>query len=258
MLGAPVVCGTFNNPRLTASANTVFRSLIRPFMGSSYPPKLFQVDPTSTSTGAPKNNFTTDSDAWTHVTDLWYTSLTTAHSLYLLRPLNYTWSTSAVPANTTTSLTVAFNPGAWDTAGIYKYGSATGGVPNYATNAAAANDILAYQLNDGTWQIDTIASTTSATVWVLGTGTPNVTGAGINAYTPIYWFGAVGDTDPATGQIQPLFDSIANTNVTFRSNSAGFGMWNALHRGDPLIFQSSNGTDAGLLEVLAGYYSTKF
>lgn len=261
MLGAPPVCGTFDRPRTTASANTTFRRLIAPFTGNSgTAPKLFKVDADSTSTSKPgKCNWNGPEDAFSHITDLWYTSETTAHSCYILRPLNYTHFPSAVGSNTTT-VTVAYDPGTWATAGVYKYGVANGdtGVPNFANNAIAANDFVAYQLLDGTWQIDTISSTTSATVYVLTTGTPNVTGAGIAQYAPLFFFGIQTDTDPATGNVHPVFDSIANTNVTFRSSSNGFGLWNSLHKGDPMIFHSSNGTTAGLLEVLAGYYSTKF
>lgn len=260
MLGAPPVCGTFNLSRTTASANTVFRRLIPPFCGrSGSAPKMFRTDSSQTATGVNTANWNGPNDAFTHVTDLWYTSLTTAHSLYVLRPLNWTYFPSAVASNTTT-VTVAYDPGTWATAGHYKYGVGQGGsgVPNFANNALAASDVVAYQLNDGTWQIDTISSTTSSTVFVLGTGTPNVTGAGCLAYSPVFWFGAVGDTDPATGIIHPLLDSIANTNVTFRSSSYGFGLFNSLHRGDPMVFHSSNGTDAGILEVLSGYYSTEF
>lgn len=262
MLGAPPVCGTFDRTRATASANTVITKIIPPFCGNSgSPPKLFTVNTGQVGPNGytPAPNWLTNTDAYTHVTDLWYTSLSTAHSLYVLRPLNWTYVTSAVSSNTTT-ITVAADPGTWATAGVYKYGSASGGtnVPNLANNTIASGDYVAYQLNDGRWVADTCTTNTTGTTIVLTTGTPNVTGAGIAAYSPIFFFGVVGDTDPATGEVQPLMDSVANTNVTFQTKPGGFGIFNALHKGDPLIFVSSNGTDAGILERLAGFYSTKF
>lgn len=259
MIGAPAACGSFGLPRNTASANTVFTRLIPPFCGySCTPPKLFLVDPASTSTSAPKNNFSGPSDAFTHLTDLWYTSVTTAHSIYIMRPLNYTWLTSAVTSSVTT-LTVAFDPGTWATAGIYKYGVATaGGVPAYANDTQASGDYYAYQCTDGTWQVDVATTNTTGTTLVLTTGTPAVAGAGIAAYSPIYWFGVQTDTDPATGMIHPVFDTIANTNLTSQLKTGGLDLVRSLHRGDPMIFQSSNGTNAGFLELLSGYYSTQF
>ena len=259
MLPVLPACGTFNINRVTASANTVFTRVIPPFCGNSgSAPKRFTVDAVSYRGGTGAPNWNTPSDAFTHITDLWYTSLTTAHSLYVLRPLNWTYVSSAVASNTTT-ITVAADPGTWATAGVYKYGLPSGdsGVPNLANNTQASGDYYAFQLNDGRWMVDVATGGTTGTTLVLTTGTPNVAGAGIAAYSPIFWFGAVGDTDPATGIIQPLFDSIANTNVTFRGGAYGAGLFNNLHRGDPLIFYSSNGTDAGILELLSGYYSNQ-
>lgn len=258
MLGLPA-CGTFSVHRKTASANTVFTQVIPPFCGASgAPPKRFAVDAVSYRGGTGKPNWNGPEDAFAHITDLHYTSLTTAHSLYILRPLNWTYVSSAVTSNTTT-ITVAYDPGTWATAGVYKYGVPSGdsGVPNQANNTIASGDYVAYQLNDGRWAVDVCTTNTSGTTVVLTTGTPNVTGAGIAAYSPIFWFGAVGDTDPATGAVQPLMDSIVNTNVTFRMGASSPGLFHSLHRGDPLIFLSSNGTDAGLLELLSGYYSNR-
>jgi hypothetical protein len=258
MLGAPPVCGTFNVGQATASANTLFSRVIPPFVSGAGggPPVLYKVDPTQTyngGTGMP--NWVGDANAFSHVTDLWYTSGNTAHSCYLLRPLNWTYVESAIGSNTTT-ITVKADPGTWATAGIYKYGSATGGVPNLANNTIASADYVCYQLNDGRWVVDVCTTNTSGTTLVLTTGTPNVTGAGIAKYSPIFFMGAVADVDPATGIAQPLLTSIANTAMT--RSAGGMGLYNSLHRGDPLAFVSTNGTAAGVLDLLAGFYSTKF
>lgn len=257
MLALPA-CGSFSKHKKTASANTVITHVIPPFGGNSgSPPKIFNVDAAATYNGrAGRPNWNGAEDAFGHITDLHYTTTSTAHSIYVLRPLNWTYVESAVASNTTT-LTVAYDPGTWATAGVYRYGVGSGGtnVPNQANNTIASGDYVAFQLNDGRWMLDVATTNTSGTTLVLTTGTPNVTGAGIAAYSPIFWLGAVGDTDPATGDVQPLMTTIANTNVTFRLGAYSPGLMHSLHKGDPMAFVSSNGTDAGILELLSGYYS---
>ncbi len=255
MLPGPPACGAFGLPRATASANTKIVSIIPPWTAPGSNNNPFTVDPSQTD----GNGVTgvgpwlgNPSGAWTHITDLFYTSLTTAHSLYILRPLNWTYTTAAVGSNTT-AITLAADPGLFATK--FKYPLPSGKLPNQANNVIAAGDYVAYQWNDGTWHADLVASG-SGTAPVLTTGTPSVAGAGINQYAPVFWYGAVGVTDPNTGMNQPLTDSVAASVAT--RQTYGYGLWSSLHRGDPLIFVSSNGTDAGILEVLAGYYCNQF
>jgi hypothetical protein len=259
----PPVCGHFSIPGTTAAANTVITRLIAPFMGrSGAAPFSFLVDPAQKPDGSAiatlgKPGWIGPSSAFTHVTDLFYTSLTTQHSLFILQPLNYTYFTAAVPKNTT-AITLAADPGVYSTK--FKYplpGSAI--VPNVADNAISTGDYCAYPLNDGTWQLDKVASG-SGTTPVLTTGTPNNTGAGIAQYAPFFFFGIQTDTNPCTGMPHPLFHSNVNTQTEKFQAAAGgsMGLFASLHKGDPMIFYSSNGTNAGILEVLAGFYSTEF
>lgn len=254
------VCGSWNGTRATAAANTAFRQIIPPFGGggNNAPPKLFKVSPagTSASTATQSDaqpNWQGPQDAFTKITDLIYTSLTTAHSLYILRPLNWTFQLSDMTSSSTT-MALAADPGTWATAGVYKYGTAAGGstVPSQSNNAIAASDIVAYQLNDGKWVVDTVASG-SGTAPVLTTGIPAVTGAKLLAGSPVFWFGAVTDTDPATGLVQPLIDTVANTRQVM--SAYGPALYSALHKGDPMVVASSNGTDAGILELISGVYA---
>lgn len=254
------VCGTWNGVRKTAAANTVFTMVIPPFGGggNNAPPKLYKVSPagTTASTATQTNaqpNWTGPQDAFTHVTDLIYTSLSTAHSLFFMRPLNWTFQMSDMTSSSTT-MALAADPGTWATAGVYKYGAAGGTsvVPSQANNVIGASDFVVYQLNDGRWVVDTIASGTGTTP-VLTTGVPGVTGTKLLAGSPVFFYGIQSDTDPATGMIQPLTDSVVNTRLV---NSAyGPQLWSSIHKGDPLIFYSSNGTDAGILEALGAVYA---
>jgi len=257
------ICGHWNGTRATAAANTVFRQIIPPYGGGgdNAPRKLYKVAPAATtaSTAAQRDavpNWTGPQDAFTHITDLIYTSLSTAHSLYILRPLNWTYQLSDMTSSSTT-MALAADPGTWATAGVYKYGAAAGGttVPSTANNVIAASDIVSYQLNDGKWVVDTVASG-SGTAPVLTTGIPAVTGTKLLAGSPVFFYGVVGDTDPATGLVHVLLDSVANTRQVH--SAYGPALWSALHRGDPLIFHSSNGTDAGILEVLSAVYATSW
>jgi hypothetical protein len=252
------ICGTFNGVKKTASANTVITMVIPPFGGGNAPPKLYKVSPAGTTASTTvqtdaQPNWTTPADAFTHITDLIYTSLSTVHQVYFLRPLNWTFQMSEMTSSSTT-MALAADPGTWATAGVYKYGAAGGAsvVPSQANNVIAANDYVTYQLNDGRWIVDTITSGTGTTP-VLTTGVPAVTGTKLLAGSPVFFYGIQTDTDPATGMVQPLMDTVANTRLVV--SAYGPQIWSAVHRGDPLIFYSSNGTDAGLVQVIGASYA---
>ena len=257
-LAYPGFCGAFNSTQKTAAANTVFTQIIPPSpLGSSSPPIQYgPLQPGNFGASASTANQLAYTPNWnrggafTHITDLIYTSLTTAHSLYVMRPLNYTYQVSDMTSSSTT-MSLAADPGTWATAGVYKYGDGVT-VPGTANNTITANDFVAYQTNDGVWRTDTVASG-SGTAPVLTTGIPAVTGCKLLAGSPVFWFGIQSDTDPGTGLPQPLVDSVVNTRQIM--SAYGVGLYNNLHRGDPMIFYSSNGTNAGILEVLAGFYS---
>ena len=167
-----------------------------------------------------------------------------------MRPTNYTTLSAAVPKNT-----VIFNftadPGLYSA--NYKYPTANGGAQRSAADdAIATGDYVAYQMDDGTWQADLVASVSTLAI-TLTTGTPNLNGATIAAGKPVFFFAVGGETDPATGQTQPGFDTIVSTRNIWQSNS-GVGLVSALHPGDPLLFLDANGTAADFLNVLSGYY----
>lgn len=233
--------------RPTAAGGTAFAALIAPFMGG--PGRQRGLFNAQTS---PKNL----GQGIVHVEKVCYTTGATAHLIGLLRPLNYTYFKVALPANTTLvpNATLLDDPGVFST--NYKYDGVLGtGTAALADDAITTGDYVAYQLVDGTWQLDTVASGTFGASLTLTTGTPNVTGGGVPAGSPLYFFGVAGDKDPATGQSQPqtLIAASQTRDATWASN--GYGVVSALHPGDPLLFYSPNTTNQGWLEYLCGYHA---
>jgi hypothetical protein len=246
---------TFFVGRATASANTAFTQLIPPFPGAAGAPLIYSVD----GSGIPNwSRSPGGTQGYSHVTDLVYTTGNTLHQIAVMRPLNWTTFSAAVAKNVTNiGGKVTADPGTWQTAGVYKY-PLPGGVTTVAAtanNTISTGDYVAYQLSDGTWQLDSIASGTFAGGnLTLTTGTPNTTTGTIAANSPLFWYGIVSDTDPATGMGHPQWDTTANTtNEKFQSNVCSLVA--SLHPGDPIFFYSPNGTAAGKLSYVAGFFA---
>ncbi len=269
-LGVPQ-CGSFSVPGGTQSANTKITRIIQPFANHQAAggggPKLWTVDnnqpgyngQAAKGLNAGLPNWTSDRDGLIHVTDVIYTSVTTSHTLYFMRPLGFTWAKTAIVSNTT-AFTVAFDPGSYSTAGNFQYPLPSGLVqPALTNNVAGANDFVCWQQLDGTWVVDTISSTSTLT-WTMTTGTQNTNAnAGIAAFSPIFWFGTGTDVNPRDNQVHPNFLTTPNTNnEKFQSSSAGMALVQGLARGDPMVVYSTNGTNAGQFSVLSGVYSNLF
>ena len=240
--------------RATQNAGTVITVGVSPYPGppgSSYRYSFASGRPTWLDDKLPR----------TVITAALYTTGATAHTVTLLRPLNFAMITAAIAAGGT-SVSIDKDPGVYSTNCRYQtpggvvVNSGGGAVPGVADNPIAAGDYVAYQLLDGRWVFDTIASGTFAGGnLLLTTGVPNVTGAGVAAQTPLFYFGISSDVDPATGAAHPGTLTIANATRAnlFDDDILGFG--NALHPGDPMLLYSNNATDAGSFEGVAGYYA---
>lgn len=187
---------------------------------------------------------------------------TVPHTVLIQRPLNWTYfpsglakNTTAIPNGSGSGSTGLFDdPGVYST--NYKYPTAGALFPGQVADAAisSTNLYVAYQLADGTWQLDTIASGTFNSTLTLTTGTPNRNGGAILAGAPLFYFGAVPGTllDPANGQVAASYlTHTASVVNTFQDNIAG--LYTALHAGDPMLVYDANGTNADVIEV-AGYY----
>lgn len=236
------VLGTFNVGRATAAGGTAFRALIPPFCGPAGSPRtLFS------ATG--RKNF---GGGITKVGTVCYTTGGTAHQIGLMRPFNYTYVASAAAINQAV-INITADPGVYST--NYQYGSPLStGTGAVADNAIAASDICVYQLSDGTWILDTVSSVSTLAI-TMATSIPNITGGGVLAGSLFYFFGVIGDKDPATGLVNPQ-NTIAASQVRDKSwHDPIAGVVSALHEGDPLVFYSPNGTNAGELEFISGYYA---
>jgi len=238
-------CGTFAPGRATAAPGTPIVQLVPPYGG------FVPLGPLRVNL---RDNFATPlSGGCPHVTSLVLLAGATPHTAWVLRPRNFTYFVAALPVNTTLipNAALAGDPGVYST--NYQYPT-PGGIPpgQVADNAIAAGDYVAYQLADGSWQADKIASGTFGASLTLATGTPNRTGGSVLTGTPFFFFGVAGDVDPANGQADFGYDTIVSTRNVFQDPIAGIAQ--ALHPGDPLLFFDANATNADVLDVLSGYY----
>lgn len=110
-----------------------------------------------------------------------------------------------------------------------------------AGNAAAAGDIIAFQLTDGTWEFDTVASLATLAI----TCTNNITGVDAGA----------GGTAIAEGAKVNIFGIVADGAVMNLSltasvlNQYGEGRLSIVHpyMGEPFYLSIDNATNAGFL-----------
>jgi len=232
---------------------TVIAAVVPPFAGPRSAPLVYgAVTVAAGSKPNPVPNWY--EQPYTHLTTLLYTTGTTAHAITVMRPLNWTTFAAAVAKNTT-AISLTTDPGLYSTSYNYPLPGSQTAPALVADNALAAGDYVAYQLDDGTWQYDTIASGTfSGGNIVLTTGTPNRNGATIAAGRPIFWFGVPADSDPATGQPHPFFDSIASTNKIDQIGGYNGEGIVTLHPGDPMIVESNNVTATGIMDLVAGFF----
>jgi hypothetical protein len=245
MLGQHIY-GTFALPSQTQTAGTAIVAFIPPFRsGAGNPPLAYKLD---------KNQVPIWRQGYTHITQLTYTASTTAHTVVVMRPLNYAMITTAVAANSATVVLDA-DPGSYSTAYRYDLPTAAAGKPSCAANnLIAASDYVAFQLRDGTWHVSAVTSVSGLTL-TLTTSTPNVTGGGSDANIPLFFFGASTDTNPQTNAAHVSFLSVASARTDLISN-VGFGDVPALNSGDPLLVYSANATAAGTLSSCVGYYGS--
>lgn len=239
------VFGTFTLSTATANAGTAFTRLIPPWRGAGIAPLLYKHNQ-----GRP--NWHTPG-AYTTLTQLTVTDGGTAHDYVVMRPFNYALVTTDVAANAATFI-LADDPGLYATTYKYALPAEAGGVVSaVADNAIAASDYVAYQLRDGTWILDTVSSGTYAAL-VLATSTPNVTGGGVEAGTPMFFFGVAANSDPATGTVNPTLKAgAASSRINLLPDNALGGL-TSLRPGQPMFIYNANASNASTLNVGHGCY----
>ncbi len=248
---------TFTVGTNTANSGTAFASLIPPCPGATEPPFIYNVKGTS----APylPNWLKWSSAAWTHIDALLYTIAGTAHSVYLMRPLNFTSvATAALTAQTV--INIAYDPGIYSTnyayptpGGVVVNGS---GVPpcQVTDNAIAGGDYVAYQLPDGTWFMDTVASVSTLAITMTTNVPAGTTATALPIGTPFFFYGIFSDKDPATGLAHwKTTPTISTNRVNLLGTSLNSG-FQTIHSGDPVIFYSANSGSAGVLDEISGKF----
>jgi hypothetical protein len=191
----------------------------------------------------------------THVTRISYLSGTAQHLLAVMRPKNWATTTQAMPSNSKT-MNLGVDPGVYSA--NYKYPLPAGAVPSLvADHGIASGDYIAYQLDDGSWQLDTVnvVAAPPPVAFSINTGTPNRNGATLRAGAPVFYLGLPTLLDPATGMLDPNWNTVpAASGQAHDIFTDPVGLINALHPGDPMCFISPNGTTAGELELISGHY----
>jgi hypothetical protein len=235
----------FTIGRKTAAANTAFTQLIPPA------PQGRQLLWTA---GPNQPNWY--SLGWmTRVTRIAYLSGTASHLLTCMRPKNWAVTTQAMPQNFKT-MTLATDPGLYSI--NYKYPIPPGAVPSQvADHALVSGDYITYQLDDGSWQLDTVnvVAAPPPVSFSVNVGTPNRAGATLRAGAPVFYFGLPTLLDPITGMLDPNWSTAPPASGTAHDVfTDSVNLISALRLGDPMCFFSNNATTAGELELISGYF----
>jgi hypothetical protein len=159
---------------------------------------------------------------YTYLTFLQYKSLGTAHTVTIMRGQSYTTCATAV-AEAGTALVV------------------TSALLDGAGNALAANDLVAFECVDGSWQVDIIAG------WVVGTKTitlavgPATGSGGIAVGGRVISYGIAGDSGHAAYTLLPPVSATTNFPPVLSGPLA-----RSRQKNEPIILDSDNATAAGI------------
>lgn len=170
-------------------------------------------------------------EAFTRLMKLVYTTTGTAHSLACMRVLGRT-TTSADAAASQAVINITANPGP-------------------SGNSLAANDYVCFRTDAGLYVFDTVSSISTLAV-TLSTNLSLALTAGAD----VWMFGIYTDTDPKTGVAHPLFSNAA-TATDRTHNEDLIGVCCSHEQDEPLLLYSTNGTNAGVIEM-AVYAHTKY
>jgi hypothetical protein len=202
---------------------------------------------------------------FTTLVDFEYTCGTTAHTLTVMRPLGKTYASAAAAAGQAV-INVEHNPGTYNDFGTV----------NTANNGIAGNDYVVYQTADGNYVVDTVASVSTLAITMTG----NVPTAGVAKGAPFWFFGVIGDTNPADNQAHPQYTlaasstthlfgdkpglavagavgSVAPGGATLALYSATYGPWPLNGKNEPLVLHSGNATAQGVMERVTAVYSNQ-
>lgn len=198
--------------------------------------------------------------AYTYIEFAQFTTTGTAHVLTVMRPLSMTFNNAnpaqpcscyltAAAAASQAVININQNPGTYT---AYTFNN--NATPRTANNGIAANDNVAYQYPDGTWEINTVASVSTLAI----TLTNNLATGGLAAGAPVWFFGVKTDTNPYDAQAHPKFNLYSPSNpTTINLGSEGYPWMGTFNRGQPLLLTVDNGSNASVLERLTASYSDR-
>lgn len=162
---------------------------------------------------------------WTHLLFAKYIAGATAHTLTVMQALGTTTLSAAAAAGQAVVALTA-DPGVGTASGVI-----------------AANDYVVIEKPDGTFHTGIVSSVSGLNV----TLTANVPTGGFAALAPVWFFGVIGDG-------HPQYTLTASVATTLQSTIGS--VVSSLRRYQPLILHSGNATNAGVLDLVSGCYST--
>lgn len=172
----------------------------------------------------------------TRITNLTYTSGSTAHTLTVLRPLGRTTVASA-GATGQAVVNLTADPGV---------AAGYGGI----NNGISANDFVAIRTaSDGITRLYKVSSVSTLAV----TMTANLTVA-VAAGDFVWLFGITSDTDGRTGSAHPALKPPASATTVY-SDSNG-GVIATIGAFEPMLLNSDNATAAGTIAQISWQYTT--
>lgn len=164
-----------------------------------------------------------------------YTSGSTVHTLQFLRSQGSTTTTAAAAAGDSTITVASTSPITSDFSS--------------ATETLAANDWIAIQSTDGTYELAKVSSVSSLTITLTATLAKAVaSGAAVYAFYEL--------ARPATSAGRPAiaFYPTASTLSSIGCEDHASAIVDGMVRGAPVMVHSDNATAAGYIQALSGAY----
>lgn len=197
--------------------------------------------------------------AYTHIRKLVVLAGSTAHNIFLLRPLNYTTTTAAAAASQAVCALTA-DPSHWNQ--TYQYpllnagpnGTVPSTLPAFQTanGTLTSGDYLVFETPDGAFFVNTYSSGAIGAV-TCGSNFPT---GGIAAGARVWYLGSTTSTDPATG-LTPfnMLTTVSSINYFPASgDSDSIDLFQTLHPYDPILLYDANATAADKINSLLAIY----
>lgn len=164
-----------------------------------------------------------------------YTSGSTVHTLQFLRSQGSTTTTAAAAAGDSTITVASTSPITSDFSS--------------ATETLAANDWIAIQSTDGTYELAKVSSVSSLTITLTAT-----LAKAVSSGATVYAFYELARAATAAGRPAILFYPTASTLSSIGCEDHASAIVDGVARGAPVMVHSDNATAAGYIQALAGAY----